>query len=491
VFADANTIHVRIILRNDRDGEVGVTQAVAASVDLQQLWQAALGELQLQMSRPNFETWFKETALAALDGDTCVVAVPNPFTLEWLETRCVPLIRKTLIGILGRPVDVRFVLKTGPAAAAASAPAAPLLGLVPEEPGEPSRRPRRPPTVASTPLNPKYTFAEFVVGSGNRLAHAACLAVADTPGRAYNPLFIYGGVGLGKTHLLHAIAHQVLAVPGTRVVYVSSETFTNEMIDSIRQRRGEEFRAKYRNCDVLLIDDIQFIAGKESTQEEFFHTFNAVHGASGQIVLSSDRPPQAIPTLEDRLRSRFAWGLIADIQPPDLETRIAILQAKCDKLDVAVPGDVLAYIAHKVQSNIRELEGTLNRVVAHATLSQQPVTTELAVAALADVLADATRRAVRPESVLEAITRYFNVSLADLQGKARDKRVVGPRQIAMYLLRDETDLSLNDIGSLLGGRDHTTILHGCEKVGGGLDRDSRLRTDVRAVRDLLYELEKP
>jgi chromosomal replication initiator protein len=462
---------------------------VATSLDHRQLWQAALGELQLQMSRPNYETWFKDTALVGVEGDTCVVAVPNPFTKEWLETRCVPLIRKTLMGILGRGVDVRFVLKS---ATPTAAPAAPLLGLVGEEADEGgTRRGRRPPSIVDTPLNPRYTFAEFVVGSGNRLAHAACLAVSDNPGHAYNPLFIYGGVGLGKTHLLHAIAHQVLRMPGARVVYISSETFTNELIDSIRQRRGEEFRNKYRHCDVLLVDDIQFIAGKESTQEEFFHTFNAVHGASGQIVLSSDRPPKAIPTLEDRLRSRFEWGLIADVQPPDLETRIAILQAKCAKLDVTVPGDVLGYIAHKVQSNIRELEGTLNRVVAHAALSQQPVTLETAAAALADVIVDASRRAVRPETILEAITRYYNVSLPDLQGKARDKRVVGPRQVAMFLLRDETGLSLNDIGGLLGGRDHTTVLHGCEKVAGDLDRDGRLRTDVRAVRDLLYEMDKP
>jgi chromosomal replication initiator protein len=466
----------------------GVKAQVATTLDYQQLWQAALGELQLQMSRPNYETWFKDTALVGLEGDTCVVAVPNPFTMEWLETRCVPLLRKTLLGIVGRPVDVRFVLKAAPAP---SAPAAPLLGLASEPDDGAARRPRRSvPSQTTTPLNSKYTFAEFVVGSGNRLAHAACLAVAENPGHQYNPLFIYGGVGLGKTHLLHAIAHDVLAMPGARVVYVSSETFTNELIDSIRQRRGEEFRNKYRHCDVLLIDDIQFIAGKESTQEEFFHTFNAIHGASGHIVLSSDRPPKAIPTLEDRLRSRFEWGLIADVQPPDLETRIAILQAKCAKLDVDVPDDVLAYIAHKVQSNIRELEGTLNRVVAHATLTQQPVTAEGAVAALADVVADTARRAVRPESVLEAVTRYYNVSLLDLQGKARDKRVVGPRQVAMYLLREETPLSLPDVGALLGGRDHTTIMHGVQKVAGELDQDGRLRTDVRAVRDLLHDLEK-
>jgi chromosomal replication initiator protein len=466
---------------------------VATTTDHQQLWRAVLGELQLQMSRPNYETWFKDTALVGMDGDTCIVAVPNPFAMEWLETRCVPLIRKTLMGVLGRAVDVRFVLKPPPAAASP-----PLLDLTTGEATQSTvRRGRRPPAVDSLPrvgaatLYPKYTFGEFVVGTGNRLAHAACLAVADNPGQSYNPLFIYGGVGLGKTHLLQAIGHAVLALPGTRVVYVSSETFTNELIDSIRQRRGEDFRNKYRHCDVLLIDDIQFIAGKESTQEEFFHTFNAIHGASGQIVLSSDRPPKAIPTLEDRLRSRFEWGLITDVQPPDLETRIAILQAKCAKLEVDVPTEVLTYIAHKVQSNIRELEGTLNRVVAHAALNQQPVTQESAVAALADVLADATRRAVRPESVLEAVTRYYNVSLADLRGKARDKRVVGPRQVAMYLLRAETGLSLNEVGGMLGGRDHTTVLHGCEKVAGDLDRDGRLRTDVRAVQDLLYEIEKP
>ena len=460
---------------------------MAARPDYKQIWQAALGELQLQMSRPNYETWFKDTTLVGLEGDTCVIAVPNPFTMEWLETRCVPLIRKTLMGILGRPVEVRFVLKGAPPP---STPPPPLLGLAGEAEEGPARRPRRPAPPAVTPLNPKYTFAEFVVGNSNRLAHAACLAVADNPGRAYNPLFIYGGVGLGKTHLLQAIAHQVLRDRAARVVYVSSETFTNELIDSIRQRRGEEFRSKYRHCDVLLIDDIQFIAGKESTQEEFFHTFNAIHGANGQIVLSSDRPPKAIPTLEDRLRSRFEWGLIADIQPPDLETRIAILQNKCAKLEARVPAEVLAYIAQKVQSNIRELEGALNRVVAHAALTQQPITHELAVAALADVLTDTLRRRVRPESVLDAVVRHFNVTLADLQGKARDKRVVVPRQVAMYLLREATPLSLNEIGALLGGRDHTTVLHGCEKIAAALDRDGRLRTDVHAIQSLLFGPER-
>ncbi|MBX5493106.1 MAG: chromosomal replication initiator protein DnaA, partial [Chloroflexi bacterium] len=398
----------------------------------------------------------------------------------------------------GQPGAVQFVLKSAGAPprppelrlpGRGRAPAvAPLPGLDGAELEDSiTRRPRRERLGTSIALNPKYTFAEFVVGSGNRLAHAACLAVADNPGHAYNPLFIYGGVGLGKTHLLQAIAHHVLRDRNARVLYVSSETFTNELIDSIRQRRGEEFRSKYRHCDVLLIDDIQFIAGKESTQEEFFHTFNAIHGANGQIVLSSDRPPKAIPTLEDRLRSRFEWGLIADIQPPDLETRIAILQNKCAKLEARVPPEVLAYIAQKVQSNIRELEGTLNRVVAHAALTQQPITYELAVAALADVLTDTARHRLRPEAVLDAVARHFNVTLADLQGKARDKRVVTPRHVAMYLLRETTPLSLNEIGTLLGGRDHTTVLHGCEKVAATLDRDSRLRADVHAVQSLLFE----
>jgi chromosomal replication initiator protein len=470
---------------------------VLTKLDTQQVWQAALGELQAQMSRPNFETWFKDTALVALDAHRAVIAVPNPFTLEWLQTRCVPLLRKTLLGLVGYPLEVEFVLRAGGEPAREPRPRgrppalAPLPGLDGAPPDDgPARRARRSGWAGSIALNPKYTFAEFIVGSGNRLAHAACLAVADNPGHAYNPLFIYGGVGLGKTHLLQAIAHQVLRDRDARVVYVSSETFTNELIDSIRQRRGEEFRSKYRHCDVLLIDDIQFIAGKESTQEEFFHTFNAIHGANGQIVLSSDRPPKAIPTLEDRLRSRFEWGLIADIQPPDLETRIAILQNKCAKLEARVPAEVLAYIAQKVQSNIRELEGALNRVVAHAALTQQPITHELAVAALADVLADTLRRRVRPESVLDAVGRHFNVTLADLQGKARDKRVVVPRQVAMYLLRETTPLSLNEIGALLGGRDHTTVLHGCEKIAAALDRDGRLRTDVHAIQSLLFGPER-
>jgi chromosomal replication initiator protein len=309
-------------------------------------------------------------------------------------------------------------------------------------------------------LNARYTFGSFVVGSSNRLAHAASLAVVDNPGSAYNPLFLYGGVGLGKTHLLHAIGHAVDGT-GLDVVYVSSETFTNELIESIRQHRMDDFRLKFRNARVLLIDDVQFIAGKERTEEEFFHTFNAVHESGGQIVMSSDRPPKAMPILEDRLRSRFEWGLIADVQAPDYETRIAILRSKlAGPVMGAVPSDVLVFIAQKVQSNIRELEGSLNRLLAHARHLQQPVTVELAAQALHDLVAPGPAgRGSTPTAVLTAVSRFYGVSIEELKGKSRRKQIVLPRQVAMYVLREDSHLSTPEVGRLLN-RDHTTVLHG-------------------------------
>jgi chromosomal replication initiator protein len=311
--------------------------------------------------------------------------------------------------------------------------------------------------------------------------------VADAPGQAYNPLFIYGGVGLGKTHLLHAIGNVVLE-HGQSVLYVSSETFTNDLIDSIREHRTDDFRQKYRRCRLLLIDDIQFIASKERTQEEFFHTFNAIHEGGGQIVLSSDRPPSEIPTLEGRLRSRFEWGLIADIHLPDLETRIAIMRSKLESRQNAVPADVLEFIAQKAQSNIRELEGSLNRVLAYAQLHRAALTVELASAALQAVSPSPSGRgAPRAEEVLQAVSRYYSLSLADLRGKQRDRRIVGPRHLAMFLLREDARLSTPEIGRHLGGRDHTTVMHGVQKIAGELPRDSRLRGDLEAVRELLQE----
>ncbi|MBX6343019.1 MAG: chromosomal replication initiator protein DnaA, partial [Thermomicrobiaceae bacterium] len=323
-------------------------------------------------------------------------------------------------------------------------------------------------------LNPHYTFEKFVVGSNNQLAHAAAMAVADRPADRFNPLFIYGGVGLGKTHLLHAIGHRALALnPQLRVRYVSSETFTNELIHAIRQQRTEEFRDRYRTVDILMIDDIQFIAGKESTQEEFFHTFNALHQSGKQVVISSDRPPKAIATLEDRLRSRFEGGLIADIQPPDLETREAILAEKGRELGVFLPHDVVEYVAQKVQSNIRELQGALNKIVALAQLYGRPLTLALAVEALTDTALERKREQMTPDRIIDAVTRYYRISKKDIVGPGRRRDLVVPRQVAMYLMREETGTSLVEIGQCLGGRDHSTVLHGIEKVERTVESDTR------------------
>jgi len=338
---------------------------------------------------------------------------------------------------------------------------------------------------AGSPLNPRYAFESFVVGQSNRLAHAASLAVVDLPGTAYNPLFLYGGVGLGKTHLLHAIGNAVTQRGGD-VIYVSSESFTNELIESIRQHRTDDFRGKFRNARVLLVDDVQFIGGKERTEEEFFHTFNAIHDAGGQIVLSSDRPPKAMHVLEDRLRSRFEWGLMADIQPPDFETRIAILRSKLHGPVIgAVPSEVIAFIAQKVQSNIRELEGCLNRLLAQARHLKQPVTVELAAQALHDLVAPgpAGRRAT-PNALLTAVARYFDVDVESLKGRSRHKQVVVPRQVAMYLLREDAHLSTPEVGRLLN-RDHTTVLHALKQVNSDIARDGPCRTSVRGIREML------
>ncbi len=333
-------------------------------------------------------------------------------------------------------------------------------------------------------LNQRYTFSTFIVGSGNQLAHAASQAVADAPGYAYNPLFLYGGVGLGKTHLLHAIGHTALERQLT-VLYVSSETFTNEIVNAILYRKTEEFRAKYRSVDVLLVDDIQFIAGKDSTEEEFFHTFNSLYETNRQIVICSDRPPKAIVSLEERLRSRFEWGLIADIQPPDLETRIAILRAKAEGMGGYTPDDVILYVANRVQSNIRELEGSLNRVLAFAKLQGLPMTIETAKAAMANLSSDLRQRRVSIEDVLNAVAEHYRIEVEDLKGKARNQQIVTPRHVAMYLMRQETDASLLEIGQALGGRDHSTVLHGCDKIAREVEENTALRKEVLAIRQQL------
>ncbi len=333
-------------------------------------------------------------------------------------------------------------------------------------------------------LNPRYTFEAFIVGNSNRLAHAASLAVAEAPGESYNPLFLYGGVGLGKTHLLHAIGHQAVQT-GLAVLYVSSEQFTNEIINAIRYRTTEEFRAKYRSVDILLVDDIQFIAGKESTEEEFFHTFNSLYEMSKQIVICSDRPPKAIVSLEERLRSRFEWGLIADIQPPDLETRMAILRVKADLLRHRVPDDIIAYIAGRVQTNIRELEGCLNRLMAYQQLHHTDLTMEVARAAMSSLGNDSKESNLSIKQIAQAVAEYYHISLEDMCGKQRDKHIVMPRQIAMYLMRQETQSSLLEIGQLFGGRDHSTVLHACEKIDRAVNINPALRREIVAIREQL------
>ena len=447
----------------------------------QKKWQVTLGELQLQMTRATFDTWLRGSQIIAYEEGIFTVYVRHAYAVDWLENRLVHVIRRTLQRHAGPDADVVFT---------ARAPDRDEnLVLVPETVPEQDTLPRpegpaktngRP----STTLNPQYTFSTFVVGSNNRLAHAASLAVTENPAHAYNPLFIYGGVGLGKTHLLHALGHAA-KLRGKSVLYVSSEWFTNDLINAIRLQETEEFRAKYRNNDVLLVDDIQFLAGKERTQEEFFHTFNTLHGAGKQIVISCDRPPKALVALEDRLRSRFGWGLIADVQPPDFETRIAILRAKAENCSALLPDEVLSYIARKIPSNIRELEGALNRVVAHANLMHVSLDLETAQVALESILAHSAE--LSPELILSAVARHFQLSEEDLRGRSRRRSVSVPRQLTMFLIREETDASLPQIGQILGGRDHTTIMHGCEKISSQIETNEQLRRDWLAIKQSLSE----
>ncbi len=454
-------------------------------MDAKQVWRAALGELQVSLSPANFETWLRDTQLVDVDEQRFRIGVPNGFAKDWLENRYRSLISQTLARIVGYSVQVEFtIVPADPAAGgedgAGSAPGVPATH-VRLEPGRVGGE------GSSANLNPRYTFANFIVGSANRLAHAASLSVAERPGHAYNPLFLYGGVGLGKTHLMHAIGTQVIAkFPRKRVVYATSEKFTNEFITSIQQGKIDEFRARYRRIDLLLIDDIQFIADKERTQEEFFHTFNAIHEDGKQIVLSSDRPPKAILTLEERLRSRFEWGLIADLTAPDLETRIAILRAKAEEGSVPITSDVIEFIARKVVSNIRELEGALNRIVAFASMGATPISIELAQAVLSNVLYNPKKRQVTPERIAKAVADYYGVPMDALQGQKRDKAIVTPRQVAMFLMREETDVSLLRIGAELGGRDHSTVLHACDKITRESAVNDELRREIAAVRELIY-----
>lgn len=440
------------------------------------LWNQLLDKVREKISKPSFETWIKATKAYTLKGDVLTVIAPNEFNRDWLEDRYSNLIADLLFELTGEQLEAKFI--TPPTQDDAFNP--------PEITKKVKKQDDEQHDFSQHMLNTKNTFDTFVIGSGNRFAHAASLAVAEAPARAYNPLFIYGGVGLGKTHLMHAIGHYVLEHnPQAKVVYLSSEKFTNEFINSIRDNKAGEFRDKYRTVDVLLIDDIQFLAGKESTQEEFFHTFNALHEESKQIVISSDRPPKEIPTLEDRLRSRFEWGLITDITPPDLETRIAILRkkAKADGLDI--PNEVMLYIANQIDSNIRELEGALIRVVAYSSLVNSDMNADLAAEALKSIIVGSKPRIITIHDIQKTVGEHYNVKLEDFKAKKRTKSVAFPRQIAMYLSRELTDFSLPKIGNEFGGRDHTTVIHAHEKISKLLQTDPQLKRQVKEIQNQL------
>lgn len=454
-----------------------LNQAEVDDMNAEQAWQSVLAQLQMEMPRASFDTWVRDTNPVNYQNGVLTVGVRNAYARDWLESRLASTVSRLLIGILNSNVAVEFVVSQAEEALASNTAPEPDAAQI--EITAPEPKPRH------FSLNPRYTFDTYVVGSGNRLAHAACQAVAEKPARAYNPLFLYGGVGLGKTHLLHAIGNACHA-RGLNVLYVSSEEFTNDMINAIRTHTTQAFREKYRSADVLLIDDIQFIAGKESTQEEFFHTFNTLHGQDKQIIVSSDRPPKSLVTLEERLRSRFEWGLTADIQAPDLETRLAILRSKAERTGRHISDEILETVANRVQSNIRELEGALNRILAFADLSGSPLTPALVDVALSDLLPN--RGELEPNDVIEQVAQYYKIPLEKLLSRDRSRDVSHPRQVAMFLLREDVRLSLPQIGEALGGRDHTTVMHAIEKIKEELqDTGSRISRDIIQIRQKMRE----
>ncbi|SET01374.1 chromosomal replication initiator protein DnaA [Anaerobranca gottschalkii] len=437
---------------------------------LNNLWTEVLKKLEEKLSKPSFETWLQGTTPITLYNNNIIIGVPNDFTKEWLENRYSHLIKDIILKITGEEYQINFIVPKDD-----SIIQKPKKKFVPIDN-------KNNDDFITPQLNPKYTFETFVIGNSNRFAHAASLAVAEAPAKAYNPLFIYGGVGLGKTHLMNAIGHYVLEQnANSKVVYISTEKFTNEFINAIRDNKTVEFRNKYRTVDVLLIDDIQFLAGKEQTQEEFFHTFNTLHENNKQIIISSDRPPKEIPTLEDRLRSRFEWGLITDIQPPDLETREAILRKKADIENLDIPNSVIMFIANKVATNIRELEGALTRVIAYSSMTGQEISVELAQQALKDILPDTKSEVVTIEKIQEIVANHFGLKVEDFKAKKRTRTVAHPRQIAMYLSRELTDNSLPKIGELFGGRDHTTVLHAHEKVKKDIETNKNFKLEIDAL----------
>ena len=427
-----------------------------------EVWEKAAQLIKAEINGVSYDSWFQNITPLSLEGQVLTLLVGNDFTRNMLRNNYSQLIQTALLRASGESLRCVFVTSAERSAAAP----------------KPSRV-----NPAAPMLNPKYTFATYVIGKSNNFAHAAAYAVSQSPGDTYNPLFLYSGVGLGKTHLMHAIGHAILEKnPQSRIVYITSETFTNDLINAISNNTTGEFRNHYRNVDVLMVDDIQFIAGKEQTQEEFFHTFNALYESRRQIVISSDKPPKDIPTLEERLRSRFEWGLIADISKPDLETRIAILRKKAEMERLDVPDEVNAYIASKIESNIRELEGCLTRVLAYAKTNGGPITAELAAEALRDMLPVKDPRRITTDLIMAIVAEYYSVTVEDLKSKRRNREITLPRQIAMYLTRELNGASLPRIGADFGGRDHTTVLHACEKIAEDIQRDAALKGTVESLK---------
>lgn len=443
----------------------------------EELWRSALGELELLISKANFTTWFKNTSIVSFVDGFVVVAVPNAFTKAWLEKKYHNFIIKALQNIIGGTIkQIDYRVETV---------AAPLTKTI--DTPQPAYNKNSAETNNGFGLNTRYIFDSFIVGKNNELARAAALAVAQNPGQTYNPLFIYGGAGLGKTHLMQAIGHEILKQsPGKKVLYVPCEKFTTEFIQAIGSGKMERFKSTYRSVDVLLVDDIQFLAGKEGTQEEFFHTFNTLHQANKQIVISSDRPPKAIQTLENRLVSRFEWGMIADIASPDLETRIAILETKCKERNYQLDKEIINYLASVIQNNIRELEGALNRIVAYHQLNNKPPSLESIKELLGGLqLAGGCNKSLTSKRLLSIVAEYYEIKMDDLLGASRKKQLVAPRQVAMYLMREEIKASFPSIGQDLGGRDHTTAMHACLKIARELENNEKLRQDIHNLKQQL------
>ena len=444
----------------------------------QQLWQAILGSLEVSLSKANFNTWFKNTLIIERGADHIIIGVPSAFNRDWISAKYHQEMLKSLKGIAPEIKEIKYQLGNQPTTQASQ-----QTNMFKKT--ESASLTKEKPSAFTSGLNPKYTFETLIIGKNNELAHAASQAVAKNPGTQYNPLFIYGGVGLGKTHLMQAVGHRILESSHKKILYVTSEKFTNDYINAISQKRMDDFKKAYREVDALLIDDIQFLAGKEGTQEEFFHTFNELRDNGKQIIITSDRPPKEIPAIEQRLISRFEWGMIADIQAPDLETRMAILRTKMEKRGVQMPEEILFYIAENIQNNVRELEGALNRLAIYQQMDNRGLVLEQAKGILASIVG-AKKKVTSAKKIAEVVAEFYNISMEDLVKQSRKKEFVKPRQIAMYLIRRELDSSFPSIGDFFGGRDHTTVMHAVEKMENLVKDKDGFKQEMDLILDKLF-----